>query len=225
MFTRQELFDYFAIYTPEQVEAALRAIAKYDKSIDPLGEEFPYEITEQLEGAFDITEEVLSDDTTLTIADAKTAAVLEASQKYPEMDTRIFQELIYIVSERAISRAVTLRKVEDGIFDAASNQLDVESLEKLRDKNERLIRAYQLIGNDDERINKILEEYGVNSIAETQELIDAWERDLSEPEEEFDADAWLTELNAGGEEPKKSLNRMQSRILVKHLFSTARKAG
>jgi hypothetical protein len=228
MFTRTELFDYFqGDYTSEQVVEALKAIARYDKSLNPEGEEFPDEITEQLEGAFDISEKVLESSPNLSLSEARQAAIVEASENYPELDTRVFKEILYIVSERAIARAVSLRRVEDGIFDAASAQLDAEALEKLRDSNNRLITAYQLIGNNDERINKILEEYGVNSKQQTQEWVETYERVLEEDDEDFDADAYLTELNAVvGEEPtKKSLNKSQSRKLVRHLFQSAREAG
>lgn len=225
MFTRQELFEYFAeSYTSEQVESALEAIARYDKTVNPKGEEFPDEITEQLEGAFEIGEKVITESPNLTITEARKIAVATATESHPDMDTRIMGEILYIVTERAIARAAQLRRLEDGIFDAATAQLDAEALEKMRDKNERLIRAYQLIGSDDERINKILSEYGVNSQAQTQEMIDSWEAAYSEPDdEEFDASQWLTELNELTEEqqPKKP-TRSQSRKLVKHLFNSAR---
>jgi cysteinyl-tRNA synthetase len=228
MFTRQELFDYFQDdYTQQQVVDALKAIARFDKSLNPEGEEFPDEITEQLEGAFEISEKVLESSPNLSISEARQAAIVEASESYPELDTRIFQEILYIVSERAIARAVSLKRVEDGIFDATSAQLDAEALEKLRDKNNRLISAYQLIGDNDERINKILEEYGVNNKQQTQEWVETYERVLDEVDDDFDASAYLTELKAVvGEEPaKKSLTKSQSRKVIKHLFQSARGAG
>ncbi|BAZ39443.1 hypothetical protein NIES4101_53960 [Calothrix sp. NIES-4101] len=226
-FTRQELFEYFAAdYTSEQVESALNAIARYDKSVNPKGEQFPDDITEQLEGAFEIGEKVIAESPNLSITEARKIAVAAATEQHPDMDTRIFSEILYIVTERAIARAAQLRRLEDGIFDAATAQLDAEALDKMRDRNERLIRAYQLIGNDDDRINKILNEYGVNSQAQTQTMIESWEQAYNEPDdEEFDASAWLTELNTIQEdEPaKKPLSRTHSRQLVKHMFSSARK--
>jgi predicted house-cleaning NTP pyrophosphatase (Maf/HAM1 superfamily) len=228
MFTRTELFDYFQDdYTEQQVVEALKAIARYDKSLNPEGEEFPDEITEQLEGAFETVEKVLADSPNLSLAEVKQAAVVEAARNHPEVDTRILQEILYIATERAIAQAATFGQIEQAVFDAANAQLTAEQLEKLRDKNNRQISAWQLIGNDDERINKILEEYGVNSKQQTQEWIETYERVLEDDDEDFDASAYLSELKAVvGEDPaKKSLTKSQSRKVIKHLFQSAREAG
>lgn len=48
MFSRKELFDYFAQFTQEQVLSALAEIAKSDSSIKPDAENFPSSLVEQL---------------------------------------------------------------------------------------------------------------------------------------------------------------------------------
>jgi|GEM_PF-6079089 hypothetical protein len=224
MFSRRELFEYFSDrYTEAQVVKALQVLAKYDASIDPDSVMFQASITEQLEGAFDVGEKALDSSPSLSLFDAAEVAIEASEKRQLNLDPRIFNELIYIVAERAIARAVALHSFENAVFDSASTQLNAEQLEKIRDKNDRQIKAFQLIANDDERINKILEEYGVNSQQQTEEWITTYERVLEE-DEDFDPEAYLTELNLVVGEPsaKKSLNKSQSRKLIKHLFCEAR---
>lgn len=228
MFQRQELIEYFSgQYTEEQVHKALKALAKYDNSVNPDGEIFADEITEQLEGAFEIGEKVLdSSHSHFSIIEATEVAIDAAAKSNLNLNPRVFDELIYIVSERAIARAAALNKIGEAVFDSASAQLDAEQLEKLRDRNERQIKAFQLIASNDERINKILGEYGVNTTEQTQEWIETYDRVLDEEDEDFDPAQYLVELNTvvGDNEPKKypPLNKSQSRKLIKAIFTQAR---
>jgi tryptophan synthase beta subunit len=67
MFTREELFEYFAgQYSEEQIINALEELSKHDSEIDPDAEEFPTTITERLEQVFKIVEEAINQQKVLT---------------------------------------------------------------------------------------------------------------------------------------------------------------
>jgi hypothetical protein len=84
MFTREELFEYFAgQYSEEQIINALEELSKHNSEIDSDAEEFPTTITERLEQVFKIVEEainqqkVLTENTTNNISPSLPQSVLQ----------------------------------------------------------------------------------------------------------------------------------------------------
>ncbi len=195
MFSRQELFDFFSnLYTPAQVMRALAELAKYDVSINPEASEFPTEITEQLEGAFEITEAAVKEYRQIqesNLAQTQKLAVELAEQKAQNLNPQIFSALVEIVVEGAVSQAATLHQMQRAAFSGTMSHLNAQFLGEQRDLSVQQIEAMAKLLNEPEKLKQLLEEFDVRSVEQTE--LDLYAAN-DEETFDFDADEFLSEV-------------------------------
>ncbi|MBW4668400.1 MAG: hypothetical protein KME60_13480 [Cyanomargarita calcarea GSE-NOS-MK-12-04C] len=222
MFSRQELFEFFSnSYTPAQVVRALTELAKYDTSIDPEASEFPTEITEQLEGAFEITEAAVKEYRQIqesNLAQTQKMAVELASAKAQNLNPQIFNAMVEIVVEGAVSQAATLHQMQRAAFSGTMSHLNAQFLGEQRDLSVQQIEAMTKLLNEPEKLKQLLEEFDVKPIEQTELDLHTV---INEETLDFDADEFLSEVATGKKPRIIPKTAKDTKALVKNLIKKA----
>lgn len=195
MFNREELFEYFSDrYTKTQIIAALHKLAE-SSGIDPEAEEFSSEITTSLERIFQIIEDAakaqkqLAPNSPSSIAQIQKIALDLASDRAVQLPVEIFQSLVEILVGEALVSAQVLSQIQEAALKQALAQKNQESLENLgNDAATRIQLALKLV-NDPETLERLLQEFGVKAISQTEKDFAA-----AHTQSEFDPDAFLQEV-------------------------------
>ncbi|MBD2771126.1 hypothetical protein [Iningainema tapete] len=201
MFSREELFEYFSDkYTPTQIIAALHKLAESDKELNPEAEEFHTSITERLDQVIRIVEDAfnaqkqLGEGSPQPLANVQKMAIDMAAKQAVHLPNRVFESLVEILVGEAIANAQMLAQIQESALKQALAQKSQESLENLgQDAATRIQLAMRLV-NDPEKLDRILEEFGVQPIAETETQMQVLTNTCTI---DFDPDAFLEEV-AGG---------------------------
>ena len=221
MFSREELFEFFSDrYSPDQITQALQQL-----NIDPKAQEFPATITEQLEQVFTIVENAVTVSKQLNgssdLAQVEKLAIEIATQQASGIPTEVFSAMVEIVAGQAMSQAAVLSQVKTAVFKQTLADLDVRSLTELGQDSAAKVQAMIHLLNDPEKLNQILDDYGIrpsNEVVEEMEL-------LNSDTEDFNADKFLQEV-AGGESDfftqEKQPTLFDTKAMVKSLISRSK---
>lgn len=201
MFTREELFEYFAgQYSQEQIINALEELSKHDSEIDPDAEEFPTTITERLEQVFKIVEEAINQQKVLTentmnnaspsLVQVEKLAIEIATERAANIPADVFRGMVEIIAGEAVAKATVLHQISDAVLKHTLAQLNTKSLSDLNQESAKQISQITQLLTDPEKLEKILDDYGINSSSQVQTELE----EMTTMKTEFDAGKFLNEV-------------------------------
>ncbi|WP_445634498.1 hypothetical protein NSTC745_06321 [Nostoc sp. DSM 114161] len=220
-YTKAELFQHFeGEYTQAQIIKGLTELAKIDSSINPDGDEFDESIVEQLEDTFCLIQDAVDKQKLLaakgeTLVPVEQIAMELAQGQASDTPIQVFKGFVDIVAGEAIARAVLEHQISETVYNQTLTDLDVKSLEaKNQQAANRIALMSHLIQNP-QTVERILEDYGINSNANTQtQLLET----TTSCTLEFNPEEFLLEVGA----PKKSQTIPDTQMLTKQLLKRYR---
>ncbi|ALF52213.1 hypothetical protein ACX27_04075 [Nostoc piscinale CENA21] len=215
-FTREKLYEYFASdYTPEIVDRALIIFAQNGADIDPHGDEFSFEITEQLEDTFKQINRELGKQNRLeqgqpltaieTQAMSATTPSGNASKFSTHSNPQLMAAMIRLVTEEAIAQGAALSQIKSQVIGKVLEQGDLEIAKSLLGRTQQTSNFVIELANDRDRVKKMIAGYGIN---QEPDVLDAFLEEVRgnsdgvkmavkaiapSQEKEFDLDAFLLE--------------------------------
>jgi hypothetical protein len=225
MFTREELFEYFAgQYSEEQIINALEELSKHDSEIDPDAEEFPTTITERLEQVFKIVEEAINQQKVLTenttnnvspsLVQVEKLAIEIATERAANIPADVFRGMVEIIAGEAIAKATVLHQISDAVFKHTLAQLNTKSLSEINQESAKQISQITQLLTNPEKLEKILDDYGINSSSQAQTELE----EMTTMKTEFDAWEFLNEV-AQAKKPNTPQTILDTRQLTQTLIS------
>jgi hypothetical protein len=225
MFTREELFEYFAgQYSDEQIMNALEELSKHDNEIAPNADQFPATITERLEQVFKIVEEainqqkVLTENTTNNISPSlvqvEKLAIEIATERAANIPADVFRGMVEIIAGEAIAKATVLHQISDAVLKHTLAQLNTKSLSEINQESAKQISQITQLLTDPEKLERILDDYGINSSSQVQTELE----EMTTMKTEFDAWEFLNEV-AQTKKPNTPKTILDTRQLTQTLIS------
>ncbi|MEA5574069.1 hypothetical protein [Calothrix sp. UHCC 0171] len=225
MFTREELFEYFAgLYSQEQIINALEELSKHNSEIDPNAEEFPTTITERLEQVFKIVEEAINQQKVLTenttnnaspsLVQVEKLAIEIATERAANIPADVFRGMVEIIAGEAIAKATVLHQISDAVLKHTLAQLNTKSLSEINQESAKQISQITQLLTDPEKLEKILDDYGINSSSQVQTELE----EMTTMTTEFDAGEFLNEV-AQAKKPNTPQTILDTRQLTQTLIS------
>jgi hypothetical protein len=226
MFTREELFEYFAgQYSQEQIINALEELSKHNSEIDSDAEEFPTTITERLEQVFKIVEEAINQQKVLTenttnnaspsLVQVEKLAIEIATERAANIPADVFRGMVEIIAGEAIAKATVLHQISDAVLKHTLADLNTKSLEEINQETaSRIYQITQLLANP-EQLDKILDDYGIRSSSQMEEEL----QEMTTLKTEFDVDQFLMEVTAGKKSNLIPKTVMDSKVLAQTLVN------
>lgn len=208
-FTRSELHNYFnGTYSPEQVDRALVILAQNGADIDPNGDQFSLDITEELEEIFKAVGVALDNQKKLGGNQDQTLTVIEATQiaaqRSPHANPELIAAMIRIVTEEAIALGTGLTQIRSQVLEKVLQQGDHLIAKSILNRGQQSTHYIQNLAGDSDRLNSIMSGYGVNptididaflleSRQQTEEVKTAVSAIAPAPKSDFDIDQFLLE--------------------------------
>ncbi|MBD2492611.1 hypothetical protein [Aulosira sp. FACHB-615] len=207
-FTRKDLHDYFASqYEPEIVDRALLIFAENGADIDPYGDDFSLDITEQLEDTFKLIDRELGRQKKLEQGQSLTTIEAEAiaSQFSTHANPQLMAAMIRLVTEEAIAQGAALAQIKSQVLGKVLEQGDLEIAKSLLGRTQQTSNFVVELANDRDRINEMVAGYGIK---QEPDLLDAFLEEVRgnsggvksavkaiapAQDKEFDLDAFLLE--------------------------------
>jgi hypothetical protein len=201
MFTREELFEYFAgQYNEEQIINALEELSKHDSEIEPDAEEFPTTITERLEQVFKIVEEAINQQKVLienttnnaspSLVQVEKLAIEIATERAANIPVDVFRGMVEIIAGEAVAKATVLHQISDAVLKHTLAQLNTKSLSEINQESAKQISQITQLLTDPEKLERILDDYGINSSSQVQTELE----EMTTMKTEFDAWEFLNEV-------------------------------
>jgi hypothetical protein len=225
MFTRKELFEYFAgQYSQEQIINALEELSKHNSEIDPDAEEFPTTITERLEQVFKIVEEAINQQKVLTenttnnaapsLVQVEKLAIEIATERAANIPADVFRGMVEIIAGEAIAKATVLHQISDAVLKHTLAQLNTKSLSEINQESAKQISQITQLLTDPEKLERILDDYGINSSSQVQTEFE----EMTTMKTEFDAWEFLNEV-AEAKKPNIPKTILDTRQLTQTLIN------
>ncbi|AKG21302.1 hypothetical protein [Calothrix sp. 336/3] len=225
MFTREELFEYFVgQYSDEQIINALEELSKHDNEIDANADQFPATITERLEQVFKIVEEAINQQKVLTenttnnaspsLVQVEKLAIEIATERAANIPADVFRGMVEIIAGEAIAKATVLHQISDAVLKHTLAQLNTKSLSDINQESAKQISQITQLLTDPEKLERILDDYGINSSSQVQTELE----EITTMKTEFDAGEFLNEV-AQAKKPNTPKTILDTRQLTQTLIS------
>ncbi|WP_193200956.1 hypothetical protein [Nostoc sp. MG11] len=196
MFTKEQLIEYFSDrYTSEQVFEALQIMKDNGADVDPLGDEFSFDITEELDRIFEAIGAAIDSQNKLPASEHSPALVIqEATQLAASYSSRINQQMmaamIRTVTQGAISEANSLLQIRAKVIERVLSAGNQEIAECLHQESLESANYLRTLAGDDTRIDKLLAGYGLTTTTD------------------IDIEAFLQEVKAGASQVKSDVKAL-----------------
>lgn len=203
-FTREQLHEYFSSsYTPEQVNRALQILAENGADIDPDGDEFSLDITEELEKIF--TDVGAALDNQRKLGQVEESGIVEtiASKFSQHSNPQLMAAMIRMLVEEAVVQGAALTQIKSQVLEQVLQQGDLAIAQSLLNRGKQTSEFVQALVNDRDRLNKMAEGYGVETVDIDAFLLEVQSNSNSvknavkaispAPDKDFDIDAFLLE--------------------------------
>lgn len=210
MITFEEIKQLLPNYSEERIKKAILEISKFDSTVIPNSQEYDENMVERLEDVLYSIEESISE--SKEIGEAKQYALKLIQEKGIYCQQKLLDELFYLCVEENIARAKAFHEVGVAAFSSTLAHLQGEELKQATEQHIKKLYAFNMLLNDCNKLDAILEEYGIGAIPASVETVS------TEAVELFDAEEFRREL-LGGAEPKKPTTRQGSKQLLKLLMS------
>ncbi|MBW4677691.1 MAG: hypothetical protein KME52_27935 [Desmonostoc geniculatum HA4340-LM1] len=166
-FSREQLHEYFSDrYTDAQVNRALEIFAQNGADIDPSGNEFSLDITEELEEIFKAVGAALNNQRKLGQSEELT--VIEASaiaSKFSQHSSpQLMAAMIRVVTEEAITQGAALIQIKSQVLERVLEQGDMAIARSILNRGQQTSTYIQDLASDSSRINKMTAGYGVDRV-------------------------------------------------------------
>lgn len=222
MFTREEIFEFFALqYTTEQVEKALHILAEHS-DIDPNAAEFPASITEQLEQIFKVVQAAVDSQKALTgdsaevgnLAQVEQQCIDIANARSLDIPTEIFEGMTQLLVGEGIAQATIQYQIVDAARRQTLSQLQSNSLADCSQETAARIAQISALFSDPNTLDKILDDYGLKGVGDANSDFNNLTNTCTI---DFDPDAFLKEKGVENPSQKKKLTIHDTQAMVRSL--------
>lgn len=177
MFTRQQIIEWFSDrYTEQQVIEALRIMADNGADVNPDGDQFSPDITEELEKIFDAVGAAIDNQKKLPQSQQSESGLVASATQLaatasPHVNPQMMAAMIRTVIESSVSEATALVQLRAKVVERVLTQGNMEITRSLRDEATKNASYLQNLANDSNRIDTLLTGYG---IGDTAQLVEAF---------------------------------------------------
>lgn len=194
MFTKEQLFEYFSDrYTDLQVIDALRVMRDHGADVDPEGDEFSPDITEELEKVFELAGFAINSQKHLPASEQESEAIQQATEMaaniIPNVNRQMMAGMIRVVMSGAVAQANAIATFEAKVFQRALDHSRGAVANSFLQQTQYSTEYLRSLSLHDEQINKLLAGYGVETV---------------------DVDAFLTEVKSLTPQVKSDVQNFKS---------------
>jgi hypothetical protein len=169
MFTREEVVEYFKDrYSDVQVIEALRIMRDHGAEVDPEGDEFSPDITEELEKVFELAGAAINSHLHLPASEQESSAIQQATNMaasiIPNVNHQMMAGMIRVVMNGAVAQANALATLEAKVFQRALDHSRGVVANSFLEQTQYSTEYLRSLSDNDGQINKLLAGYGVETV-------------------------------------------------------------
>jgi hypothetical protein len=169
MFTRKQVIEYFSDrYTDVQVIEALRVMRDHRSDVDPEGDEFSPDITEELEKVFELAGFAINSHLHLPASEQESSAIQQATEMaaniIPNVNHQMMAGMIRVVMNGAVAQANAIATLEAKVFQRALDHTRGVVANSFLEQTQYSTEYLRSLSDNDKQINKLLAGYGVETV-------------------------------------------------------------
>ena len=169
MFTRKQVIEYFSDrYSDVQVIEALRIMRDHGADVNPEGDEFSPDITEELEKVFELAGAAINNQKHLPASEQEASAIQQATNMgksiIPNVNHQMMAGMIRVVMNGAVAQANAIATLEAKVFQRALDHSRGVVANSFLEQTQYSTEYLRELSDNDGQINKLLAGYGVETV-------------------------------------------------------------
>ncbi|MBD2535437.1 hypothetical protein H6G97_41000 [Nostoc flagelliforme FACHB-838] len=169
MFTKVQLIEWFSDrYSDVQVIEALRIMRDHGADVDPEGDEFSPDITEELEKVFELAGAAINNHLHLPASEQEASAIQQATEMaasiIPNVNHQMMAGMIRVVMSGAVAQANAIATLEAKVFQRALDHSRSAFASSFLEQTQYSTQYLRSLSDNDGQINKLLAGYGVETV-------------------------------------------------------------